>query len=126
MKLVTAIVKPHRLDEVKDALREIGKVMTERGEKLSALYASNVEFYLMREGSFDAFAATVRALPRDNRSVIIRSYFGGGFYGSHPQSVPGYFSTQLLQTVDTFASESAKGGYGTYMDLVSKHNLPLK
>ena len=108
------------------ALREIGKVMTERGEKLSALYASNVEFYLMREGSFDAFAATVRALPRDNRSVIIRSYFGGGFYGSHPQSVPGYFSTQLLQTVDTFASESAKGGYGTYMDLVSKHNLPLK
>jgi nitrogen regulatory protein P-II 1 len=24
MKLVTAIVKPHRLDEVKDALREIG------------------------------------------------------------------------------------------------------
>ena len=108
------------------ALREIGKVMTERGEKLSALYASNVEFYLMREGSFDAFAATVRALPRDNRSVIIRSYFGGGFYGNHPQSVPGYFSTQLLQTVDTFASESAKGGYGTYMDLVSKHNLPLK
>jgi hypothetical protein len=108
------------------ALREIGKVMTERGERLSVLYASNVEFYLMREGSFDAFAATVRALPRDNRSVIIRSYFGGGFYGNHPQSVPGYFSTQLLQTVDTFASESAKGGYGTYLDLVSKHNLPLK
>jgi hypothetical protein len=108
------------------ALREIGKVMTERGEKLSALYASNVEFYLMREGTFDAFAATVRALPRDSRSVIIRSYFGGGFYGSHPQSVPGYFSTQLLQTVDTFASESAKGGYATYIDLVSKHNLSLK
>jgi hypothetical protein len=108
------------------ALREIGKVMTERGETLSALYVSNVEFYLMREGSFDAFAASVRTLPHDSRSVIIRSYFGGGFYGSHPQSVPGYFSTQLLQTVDTFVSESAKGGYATYMDLVSKHNLELK
>ena len=108
------------------ALREIGKVMTERGDKLSALYVSNVEFYLMREGSFDAFAATVRTLPRDSRSVIIRSYFGGGFYGSHPQSVPGYFSTQLLQTVETFVAESAKGGYATYMDLVSKHNLDLK
>jgi hypothetical protein len=108
------------------ALREIGKVMTERGDKLSALYVSNVEFYLMREGTFDAFAASVRTLPHDSRSVIIRSYFGGGFYGSHPQSVPGYFSTQLLQTVDTFVAESARGGYATYMDLVSKHNLDLK
>jgi hypothetical protein len=108
------------------AVREIGKVMGERGEKVSTLYVSNVEFYLMREGSFDAFAASVRTLPHDSRSVIIRSYFGGGFYGSHPQAVPGYFSTQLLQTMDTFASESARGGYATYMDLVSKHNLELK
>ena len=108
------------------ALREIGRVMSERGEKVSALYVSNVEFYLMREGSFDAFAASVRTLPHDSRSVIIRSYFGGGFYGAHPQSVPGYFSTQLLQTVDTFVAESAKGGYSTYMDLVGKHNVDLK
>ena len=108
------------------ALREIGRVMTERGERLSAFYVSNVEFYLMREGSFDAFAASVRMLPHDARSVIIRSYFGGGFYGSHPQSVPGYFSTQLLQTVDTFVAEAARGGYATYMDLVSKHNVELK
>jgi hypothetical protein len=108
------------------ALREIGRVMNERGEKLSALYVSNVEFYLMREGTFDAFAASVKALPRDARSVIIRSYFGGGFYGAHPQSVPGYFSTQLLQTVESFATEAAKGGYATYIDLVSKHNEQLK
>jgi len=108
------------------ALREIGKVMAARGEKLSALYVSNVEFYLMREATFDAYASTVRTLPHDTRSVIIRSYFGGGFYGPHPQSVPGYFSTQLLQTVDTFVAESARGGYSTYMDLVGKHNVPLK
>jgi hypothetical protein len=108
------------------ALREVGKVMAQRGDKLSAMYVSNVEFYLMREGSFDAFAATVRALPRDAKSVIIRSYFGGGFYGQHPQSIPGYFSTQLLQTVETFASESSRGGYATYIDLVSKHNVPLR
>ena len=108
------------------ALREIGKLTAERGDKVSALYVSNVEFYLMREGTFDTFAATVRGLPHDTRSVIIRSYFGGGFYGPHPQSVPGYFSTQLLQTVDAFVSESARGGYQTYMDLVTKHNLTLK
>ena len=108
------------------ALREIGKVATERGEKVSALYVSNVEFYLMREGTFDSFAASVRMLPRDTRSVIIRSYFGGGFYGSHPQSVPGYFSTQLLQTMESFALEASRGGYATYIDLVSKHNLELR
>jgi hypothetical protein len=108
------------------ALREVSKVIAERGDKLSAMYVSNVEFYLMREGTFDTFASSVRAIPRDSRSVIIRSYFGGGFYGPHPQSVPGYFSTQLLQTLDTFASESAKGGYATYIDLVSKHNIALK
>ena len=108
------------------ALHEIGRVISERGEKLSTLYVSNVEFYLMREGTFDAFAANVRSIPHDPHSVIIRSYFGGGFYGSHPQSVPGYFSTQLLQTIDSFVSESARGGYATYMDLVSKHNEQLK
>jgi hypothetical protein len=108
------------------ALREVSKVIAERGDKLSAMYVSNVEFYLMREGTFDTFASSVRAIPRDSRSVIIRSYFGGGFYGPHPQSIPGYFSTQLLQTLDTFASESTKGGYATYIDLVSKHNIALK
>jgi hypothetical protein len=108
------------------ALREIGRVLAERGEKVSALYVSNVEFYLMREGTFDAFAATVRRLPYDARSVIIRSYFGGGFYGAHPQSVPGYFSTQLLQTVASFVTESSRGGYATYFDLVNKHNIDLR
>lgn len=108
------------------ALREIGRVLRERGDRLSALYVSNVEFYLMREGSFDAFAATVRTLPHTSRSVIIRSYFGGGFYGAHPQGVPGYFSTQLLQTVDSFVSESERGGYATYFDLVNKHNIDLR
>ena len=108
------------------ALREIGRVLSERGEKLSVLYVSNVEFYLMREGSFDTFASSVRTLPFSSHSVIIRSYFGGGFYGSHPQSVPGYFSTQLLQTVESFTQEAARGGYATYNDLVYKHNEALK
>jgi hypothetical protein len=108
------------------ALREIGRVLAERREKLSTLYVSNVEFYLMREGSFDAFANTVKTFPRDSRSVIVRSYFGGGFYGSHPQSVPGYYSTQLLQTVNSFVAEVARGGYSSYFDLVNKHNVELR
>ncbi len=78
----------------------------------------------MRDGvSFDRFAANIRRLPRDSRSVIIRSYFGGGFYRPHPNTVPGYYSTQLLQTFDTFVAEHESGGYQTYRDVVMKHFL---
>jgi hypothetical protein len=106
------------------ALTAIGKLMAERGEKVSAFYTSNVEQYLMRDGtSFDRFAVNLRRLPRDSRSVMIRSYFGGGFYRQHPNSVPGYYSTQLLQTLDSFVAEHEAGGYQTYRDVVTKHLL---
>jgi hypothetical protein len=106
------------------AVAAIGRLIAERGEKVSAFYTSNVEQYLMRDGvSFDRFAANVRRLPRDQRSVIIRSYFGGGFYRQHPNAVPGYYSTQLLQTLDSFVAEHEVGGYQTYRDVVTKHVL---
>ncbi len=106
------------------ALVAIGRLIAERGEKVSAFYTSNVEQYLMRDGvSFDRFAANLRRLPRDPRSVIIRSYFGGGFYRQHPNTVPGYYSTQLLQTFDSFVAEHDAGGYQTYRDVVTKHVL---
>jgi hypothetical protein len=40
--------------------------------------------------------------------------------------VPGYFSTQLLQTLESLAAEYTNGGYGDYLDLVTKHSLPLR
>jgi hypothetical protein len=106
------------------ALVSIGRLLTERGEKVAAFYTSNVEQYLMRDGvSFDRFAANLRRLPRDSKSVVIRSYFGGGFYRQHPNTVPGYYSTQLLQTLDSFVTEHETGGYQTYRDVVMKHVL---
>jgi hypothetical protein len=110
------------------ALAAIGKLVAERGEKVSAFYTSNVEQYLMRDGGFVPFAQTVAALPRDERSVIIRSYFGGfgAFGGGHPQSVPGYLSTQILQTMDAFVAEQARGGFQTYYDVVTKGVIDLR
>ena len=93
---------------------------------MSAFYVSNVEFYLMRNGTFEPFIENVKTLPRDNRSVIIRSYFNGPYSFAHPQDVPGYFSTQLLQTLESLATEDANGGYGDYLDLVTKHSIPLR
>jgi hypothetical protein len=108
------------------ALRAIARHIVERGEKVSAFYTSNVEFYLMRGASFDRFARNVKQLPIDAKSVIIRSFFSGGFGGSHPANVSGYFSTQLLQTVASFDKEFDSGGYVTYWDVVTKHLVEMR
>ncbi len=104
------------------ALDAIGALMVKRGDKLSAMYPSNAEDYVIRDGNFRAYAKSVLALPRDSRSVMIRSYFGGG---NHPEAVPGYYSTQLLQKVDAFAAGVAAGGYLSYRELVRSY-LPLR
>jgi hypothetical protein len=109
------------------ALPAIGRLVRQRGERVSAFYTSNVEDYLIRDGSFEHYARTVAALPHDTTSVIIRSYFGGGFFREPlPQSVPGYYSTQLLQRISAFAARQARRDYSTYRDLAGDGPLPLR
>ncbi len=108
------------------ALAAIGELLTRWGLGVSAFYTSNVEFYLMRSGTFDRFAATLAALPRADRSVIIRSYFGRNFGFVHPQAVPGYFSVQLLQPLDAFVARQGAGGYRRYLDLVTHETVDLR
>ena len=99
-------------------LPRIGTVLRERRESLSVLYASNVEDYLIRDGRFVAYAQHVARLPRQPQSVIVRSWFGGP--GSHPASVPGYYTTQLVQTVASFAADSAVARVRSYRELVQR------
>jgi hypothetical protein len=107
------------------ALAAIGQLITERGEKVSALYISNVEQYLIRDGGFPQFAENVKQLPRDRRSVMIRSFFGYGYgfgtAGSHPLNVAGHYSTQILQTLDAFIATYDSGAVRSYYDLISKN-----
>lgn len=106
------------------ALPEIGRYLTEHNEYVSALYVSNVEDYLIRDGRFSQFATVVRALPRADNSVIIRSFFGGGF--GHPEATPEYYSTQLIQLMNSFVADSLNGGVRRYGDLVNRHWVPLR
>ncbi len=108
------------------SLRAIGEYLTEQRIPVSAFYTSNVEFYLMRSGTFDRFAENVQTLHHDERSVIIRSYFGGWYRRRHPQAVTGYFSSQLLQPVTDFLSAHRNGGYVSYFDLVTRDALELR
>ena len=108
------------------ALRSVAGYLDEIGEGVSAFYTSNVEFYVVNDGLFGRFADNVAALPRAEPSVIIRSFFGRGFQARHPQAVAGYYSTQLLQTLESFVAEYARGGYVSYGDVVTRHALPLR
>jgi hypothetical protein len=102
------------------ALSEITRFMRERGDSLSVFYASNVEQYLMRDGLFPRWAENLVRLPRNDRSVVIRSYFGRQWSGPHPNAQPGYMSTQLVQRVNAFAQEWRRGSIGDYWSLVTQ------
>ncbi|MEJ2502099.1 MAG: hypothetical protein P8177_02110 [Gemmatimonadota bacterium] len=99
------------------AVRAIGEEAERRGLAVSAFYVSNVEFYLFGQGLFAPWVANLDALPVDPDAVIIRSYFNR--FRSIPGSVPGYASTQLLQTIPDLVSEWEAGRIRSYGDLVA-------
>lgn len=101
------------------AVRAVGDVLRERGEGVTVLYTSNVEFYLFRDRTFRAFAANVATLPRAEGAMIVRSYFPN-FRGEHPHAVDGYWSTQTLQPLASFVAVARDDGFFDYRDLVTR------
>ena len=77
----------------------------------------------MRDGTFGGFAANLKLLPRDSKSVIIRSFFGAPFGSGHPLNVAGHTSTQLLQTFDSLIADYDKGTLRSYFELVGRNCL---
>jgi hypothetical protein len=108
------------------SLAAIGALLSRRGEKVTAFYPSNVEYYLMRGGGFERFVANVGRLPHDDRSMIIRSFFGRNFGFVHPQTVPGYYTVQLLQSTRRFLRDQTEGTYRSYLDLVTRDVIELR
>jgi hypothetical protein len=104
------------------ALRAVGEFARGRGETISAFYLSNVEFYLMRSGSFHTFAENVRSLPLADESLLIRAYFSYGY--PHPEALPGHRSTLVRQNARRFLSLYDDGAYRTYWDLSTLDYLP--
>jgi hypothetical protein len=100
------------------AMQAIAAEMTARGQTLSAFYVSNVEYYLFADGRFSAFVENLTRLPRNERSTMIRSVFPGGFRGTLPQSVPGFYSTSLVQPLTQMIADLSAGRYRSYADLV--------
>jgi hypothetical protein len=106
------------------SLAAIAKYLAANNARVSALYVSNVEDYLIRDGRFPSYVASVKAMPRDTNAVIIRSYFGGGF--GHPEATDEYYATQLLQRISVFANDTGVANVPRYRDLVVRNYLPLR
>ena len=99
------------------ALAAIGQEVARRGEKVSAFYNSNIENYLFRDGSFARYMDNVKKLPHLEKSVVIRSLFGGY---SLPESVPGYYSTQSTQTINELVANCGASRCRGYYDLLKR------
>ena len=96
-------------------LGEVSRFLEERDVKVAALYVSNVEFYLLRDGRFDSFVEHVRALPIRRDAVMIRAYFDYG--RPHPQRRPGHRSTTVLQPIRSFLELHEAGALNSFWDL---------
>jgi hypothetical protein len=99
------------------ALAAIGQEVARRGEKVSAFYISNIENYLFRDGSFSRYMENVKKLPHSDKSLVIRSIFGGY---STADSVPGYYSTQAVQTINELVANCGVSRCRGYYDLLKR------
>jgi hypothetical protein len=93
------------------ALTAIGQRLRQRGQRLSAVYASNVEFYLFGDARFDRFVANLGSIPRTEQAVIIRSVFGRFSMG-------GGGSSSHLQSIGDLVTGYGKGRFRYYGELV--------
>ena len=109
-------------------VKAIGAFLKEINEKISAFYVSNVEFYLWRYDTMPRFVDNLKALPIDDKSVIIRSYFNYAYHTeAHPQTVGNSFSVQLMQTIGSMLEDYASDRpYDSYWDLATRRSLELK
>lgn len=102
------------------ALRKIGEYAKERKLEISAVYASNLEQYVIRRGdAYQTVVRNLRSLPLNSRSVIIRSAFGPYARGARN----GSYSVQLMQPLQVFLAAWDAGKIRDWGDIV---NRPLQ
>jgi hypothetical protein len=98
------------------AVAAIGKLLAARGEHLSAIYVSNVEFYLFGAGTFPRFMANLSRIPHVPNSVLIRSVFGRFAAPARP----GDASTSYVQPVAELLQLYSTGRIRGYGDIASR------
>lgn len=94
------------------ALPRLADWLTLRGLKVSVVYVSDVEFFLLRAGKLDAYVANLDRLPKHENSIILRT---STREIEHPDRVPGDSATTILRSLPAFL-DTAKAGRITNPD----------
>lgn len=105
-----------------EALRKIGNELRRRGAEVRVFYVSNVEFYLFRQGRWDAFVQNLRSLPMAADAHIIRSY--SNTWRPHPAAMPGDLLTTVMQSVRDLLSNEDAGRNLTYWEMATRDCVP--
>ena len=92
--------------------------MRARGVNLGVFYTSNVEQYLFEQKTYGVFVESVRAMPRDDESLMVRVWFDAG--KPHPAQRPGLRTTQLTIPANAFLARAAKKPFLYYWDVVNQ------
>jgi hypothetical protein len=128
------------------AFKAVGGYLAGRGLTVTALYASNVEFYLFRNDVWRAFYGNVAALPIDRRSVLVRSLFrglgGGGMPypggsmpyaggsmpyagGGQPFSRGGMLGRLVLDSIEDLVGAFRRGEIASYADVLARPGVRI-
>jgi hypothetical protein len=105
------------------ALREIGKFLKERDEKVQVFYTSNVEQYLVRSNNWKQFLDNVKELPLDDHAVFIRAYWSNNV--PHPEGITGYRFTQILQWAKPFLKAFGDNRSYDYWTIITTDTIKL-
>ena len=97
------------------ALAAIGRSLDAGGERVSAFYVSNVEYYLFHRDAFPRFVDNLRKLPRTEDAVLIRSLFNQ--YAAMA-SGDNLGSASTLQPISDLLGRFERERIRTYADLV--------
>jgi hypothetical protein len=97
-------------------LRMIGKFIGDRGEAVTAVYASNVEQYLFETEKWKAYYANLAAVPMNATSSFIRSV-GVSSYGV-TMSGPDLTTIMLTDSLPRMLSAFKAGQIATYADVI--------
>jgi hypothetical protein len=103
------------------AVRRTAEELRRLGLHVECFYLSNVEFYLFGGNRWRVFVENMRILPWAPNGILIRSY--ANMWHPHPDHIPGYYMTSLVQPVRSFLRNEEGGKDDTYWDLVTRDNV---
>ena len=106
----------------KKALAGVADYLRKNGFTVTAFYTSNVEMVLFQNSIFEGWAANVKRLPVNDRSLIIRAAFSRY---AHPARLEGHSTFTLLQLIPVFVKDYDAGKHVSYVELIAANYIAV-